>query len=66
MECVGESNGYEVWRLLGVRYEPQAGMKRLKELGEIMSLRDKTCKNINEAAMIVLELDRRKRIIAMT
>ena len=31
-----------------------------------MSLRDKRCKNTNETAMMVLELDRRKRIIAMT
>ena len=25
VDCVGDSNGYEVWRLLGIRYEPQAG-----------------------------------------
>ena len=30
VECVGDSNGYEVWRLLGIRYEPQVGMKRLR------------------------------------
>lgn len=39
IECVEHSNGFECWRLLGVRYEPQAGMKRLAELGELMSLR---------------------------
>ena len=65
VECVEHSNGFEVWRLLGVRYEPQAGMKRLAELGELMSLRDKRCKNTQETALIVLELDRRKKIIAM-
>jgi hypothetical protein len=65
VECVEQSNGFECWRLLGVRYEPQAGMKRLAELGELMSLRDKRCKNTHETALIVLELDRRKKIIAM-
>ena len=40
-------------------------MKRLAELGELMSLRDKRCKNTQETALIVLELDRRKKIIAM-
>ena len=66
VECVEQSNGYEVWRLLGVRYEAQTGMKRLTELGELMSLRDKRCKNTNETVLIVLELDKRKKIIAMS
>ena len=65
VECVGDSNGYEVWRLLGVRYEPQVGMKRLKELGELTMLQNKRCKNTSETAMIILEVDRRKRIIVM-
>ena len=65
VECVEQSNGFECWRLLGVRYEPQAGMKRLAELGELMSLRDKRCKSTHETALIVLEWDRRKKIIAM-
>ena len=64
VECVGDSNGYEVWRLLGVRYEPQVGMKRLKELGELTMLQNKRCKNTAETAMIILEIDRRKRIIS--
>ena len=62
---MSDANGYEVWRLLGVRYEPQVGMKRLKELGELTMLQNKCCKNTAETAMIVLEIDRRKRIIAM-
>ena len=33
VECVGDSNGYEVWRLLGIRYEPQVGMKKAKGTG---------------------------------
>ena len=40
-------------------------MKRLKELGELTMLQNKRCKNTAETAMIVLEIDRRKRIIAM-
>ena len=65
VECVSDSNGYEVWRLLGIRYEPQVGMKRLKELGELTMLQNKRCKSTSETAMIILEVDRRKRIIAM-
>jgi len=45
VECVSDANGYEVWRLLGVRYEPQVGMKRLEELGELTMLQNKRCKN---------------------
>ena len=40
IDCVGDSNGYEAWRLLGIRYEPQAGMRRLKELGELTLLQN--------------------------
>ena len=54
VECVSDANGYEVWRLLGVRYEPQVGMKRLKELGELTMLQNKRCKSTAETAMIVL------------
>ncbi len=39
-------------------------MKRLKELGELTMLQNKRCKNPAETAMIILEIDRRKRIIA--
>ena len=64
VDCVGDSNGYEAWRQLGVRSEPQVGMKRLKELGELTMLQNKRCKNTSETAMIILEINRRKRIIA--
>ena len=40
-------------------------MKRLKELGELTMLQNKRCKSTSETAMIILEVDRRKRIIAM-
>ena len=50
---------------MGVRYEPQVGMKRLKEVFELTQLQQKRCKNTNETDMIILEIDRRKRIIAM-
>ena len=53
-----------MWRLLVIRYEPQVGMKRLKELGELTMLQNKRCKNTAETAMIILEIDRRKRMIA--
>ena len=43
VDCVGDSNGYEAWTLLGIRYEPQAGLRRLKELGELTLLQNKRC-----------------------
>ena len=39
-------------------------MKRLKELGELTMLQDKRCKDTAGTAMIILEIDRRKRVIA--
>ena len=54
VECVSDANGHEVWRLLGVRYEPQVGMNPLKELGELTMLQNKRCKSTAETAMIVL------------
>jgi len=30
VECIGDGNGYEVWRLLGVRYEANHGTKDLQ------------------------------------
>ena len=39
-------------------------MQRLKELGELTMLQNKRCKNTGETAMIVLEVDRRKRKIS--
>ena len=41
VDCVGDSNGYEAWRRLGAQYEPQAGTKRLEELGELTMLQNK-------------------------
>ena len=64
VECVGDDNGFEVWRLLGIRYEPQVGMKGLKELFELTTLQNKRCKNPAETATIIMEIDRRKRIIS--
>ena len=41
-------------------------MKRLNELGELTKLQMKKCTNPAETAMIILEIDRRKRVIADT
>ena len=64
IETVGDSNGYEAWRLLGVRYEPQVGMKRLRELGEFTKLQNRRCKNTAETAGLIFEIDLRKKQIA--
>ena len=39
--CVYHQNGYEAWRLLIGRYEPQAGIRRMKEIAELIALQNK-------------------------
>ena len=57
VECVEQEDGYEAWRLLGVRYEPQGGMRRMNQLSKLTHLMQKRCKNANETAIILLEVD---------
>ena len=62
--CVDRQNGYEAWRLLIGRFEPQAGIRRMKEIAEFMALQNKRCKNVTETSMVLLELDGRYRLIS--
>ena len=57
-------NGFESWRILVSRFEPQAGIKRMKEVSELMSLQKKRCKNTAETALILLEMGRSQKLIA--
>ena len=61
--CARAENGYEAWRLLRVRFEPQAGIRRMKEIAELMDLRNKRCKNAAETNLVLLEVNRRKMLI---
>ena len=58
-----KDNGFEAWRLLVGRFEPQAGIRRMKELAELMGLRNKRCKNAAETNLVLLEVNRRQRVI---
>ena len=60
VETVPQENGYEAFRMLGLRYEPQTGLKRLIELSEINLLQNKRCKTAAETALVLLEIERRK------
>ena len=62
--CVDHQNGYEAWRLLIGRLEPHAGIRRMKEIAELMALQNKPCKNVTETSLVLLELDRRHRLIS--
>ena len=62
--CVDGQNGYVARRLLIGRFQPQAGIRRMKEIGELMALQNKRCKNVTETSMVLLELDRRYRLIS--
>ena len=61
-----EPNGFEAWRALALRYQPNGSIRRLKEIGELTALQSKRCNTAAETALIVLEVDRRKRIIEQT
>ena len=56
-------NGYEAWRMLSISYEPQVGIRRMKELVGLSQLQNKRRKNAAETSMTVVEIDRRKRLI---
>ena len=62
--CVERQNAYEAWRLLIGIFEPQAGIRRMKEVAELMALQNKRCKNVSGTSMVLLELDRRYRLIS--
>lgn len=62
--CVDRGNGYEAWRILIGRFEPQAGTRRMKEVADLMALQNKRCKTASDTSLILLETDRRQRLIA--
>ena len=61
--CTDRENGYEAWRTLTIRFEPQMGIRRMKEVAELTALQNKRCKNAAETNLILLEVDRRKKLI---
>ena len=63
VECVEQTNGYEAWRLLGIRYEPQGGMRRMRDLTALTMLQSKRCKNASETMVVLLEIDRMRKKI---
>lgn len=56
--CVDLQNGHEAWRLPVGRFQPQAGVRRMKEIAELMALQNKRCMSASETSLVVLELDR--------
>ena len=54
-----KASGYEAWRNLAIRYQPPAGIRRMKELSELTQLQNKSCKNAAETSSMVLEIDRK-------
>ena len=61
--CARNENGFEAWRLLLGRFEPKAGIRRMKRMAELMDLRKGRCKNASETNLVLLEVNRRKRLI---
>ena len=60
---IERDNGWEAWRALAIRYEPQAGIRRMREMADLNALQMKRCKNASETMLIISEIDRRKRRI---
>ena len=46
--CVSRDNGFEAWRLLVGRFEPQAGIKRMREVADLIALQ-KCCRNVSNS-----------------
>ena len=46
-----------------MRFEPQTGIRRMKEIAELTALQNKRCKNATETSLILLDIDRRKKLI---
>ena len=57
---VQRDNGYEAWRSLTLRFDPQVGIRRMTGLSELNQVQNKRCKNATETILIVMEVDRRK------
>ena len=49
--------------LLTGRYEPQAGIRRMKEIAELSALQKPRCKNAPETGFVLPEVDRRTGLI---
>ena len=56
-------NGFEAWRVLTIRFEPQMGIRRMKEVAELSALQNKRCKHATETSLILLDIDRRRKRI---
>ena len=57
-------NGLGSWRVLVSRFEPQVGIKRMKEICDLLSLQNKRCKNTAEKALSILDMGRRQKLTA--
>ena len=59
-----KDNGLESWRILVSRLEAQVGIKRMKEVCELIAVQNKRCKNAAETGLILREMGRRQKLIA--
>ena len=57
-------NTLESWRILVSRFEPQVGIKRMKEICELLSPQNKRRTTLAETALILLDMGRRQKLIA--
>ena len=46
-----------------MRFEPQTGIRRMKEIADLTALQNKRCKNPAETSLIMLDVERRKKLI---
>ena len=64
VKCAPRNNGFEAWRLLTRRFEPEGGMRLMHEIGELMMLMNKRCRSAQETAVVVTEMDRKMLLIS--
>ena len=60
---VQRDNGYEAWRSLALRFEPEVDTRRMREFSELNQLQNKRSKNAAETTLIDMEVDRRRIMI---
>ena len=48
--------GFEAWKNLTIMYEPQQGIRRMKEIAELAALQNKRCKHAQETSLLPLDI----------
>ena len=54
VKCGERQNGWESWRLLNLRYEPQSGIRKAHEFRQLMQLMNKACTTPVDTVQLIM------------